>query len=387
MFKNFICGENMSLNLFSTLVGESQLMQTLYNSITELALTDAPVLIMGESNTGKDSAAHELHYESARSAAAFVSFNCAAMPHELLESEIFGHLQGAFQGAITARKGRLELAHEGTLFLDDVDHLPMPIQLKLLHALQQGEYYPVGAKTPQKVNVRLVVGATENLVHLVDEGYFSGALYALFRSHVLHMPPLRDRSEDIESLFQVLYAKFQTSDSAPPKLDIAAFEALKDYDWPGNIRELECLVESMAVSFSGRVVCLDDLPERYREPHSKDQLPLGLIEDEMAFLLSNHFSDEDECRAYLPEAAHELTNPESFGLSEEAPGLVVIPSFDLNAGLPMKTYLQQVELEVICGALQKTQGNVSQAAKLLQINRTTLIEKIRKHDLKELYIA
>lgn len=377
----------MSLNLFSTLVGESQLMQNLYGSITALAAKDTPVLILGESSTGKESAAHELHYESARSAASFVSFNCAAIPHELLESEIFGHVQGAFQGAITGRKGRLELAHDGTLFLDDVDHLPMPIQLKLLHAMQQGEFYSMGAQTPLKVNVRLVVGATENLVHLVDEGYFSGSLYALFRSHILHMPPLRDRTEDIESLFQVLFAKVQSSDVTPPLLDKAALEALKDYDWPGNIRELECLVESLAVSFAGKLICLQDLPERYREPHSKDQLSLGLIEDEMAFLLSNHFNEDDECQAFLPDTNSGFDPAQQLNQAQEAPGLVDIPSFDLNAGLPMKTYLHQVELEVICGALQKTQGNVSQAAKLLQVNRTTLIEKIRKHDLKELYIA
>lgn len=386
MFKNFICGENMSLNLFSTLVGESQLMQRLYSAISELASIDTPVLILGESSTGKDSAAHELHYESARSAASFVSFNCAAIPHELLESEIFGHVQGAFQGAITGRKGRLEMAHDGTLFLDDVDHLPMPIQLKLLHALQQGEFYPVGAHVPLKVNVRLVVGATDNLVNLVDDGYFSGALYALFRSHTLHMSPLRDRTEDIESLFQVLFAKVQTTDVEPPVLDSSALNALKEYDWPGNIRELECLVESLATSFAGKLVRLEDLPERYREPHSKDQLPLGLIEDEMAFLLSNHFND-DECHAFFPDSTNEFDGVQQTFQVQEAPGLVDIPSFDLNAGLPMKTYLQQVELEVICGALQKTKGNVSQAAKLLQVNRTTLIEKIRKHDLKELYIA
>ncbi|MBE0494474.1 MAG: sigma-54-dependent Fis family transcriptional regulator [Thiomicrospira sp.] len=377
----------MSLNLFSTLVGESQLMQTLYDSITDLAATDAPVLILGESSTGKESAAHELHYESARASASFVGFNCAAIPHELLESEIFGHVQGAFQGAITARKGRLELAHDGTLFLDDVDHLPMPIQLKILHALQQGEFYPMGAQTPLKVNIRLVVGATENLVHLVDEGYFSGSLYALFRSHILHMPPLRERTDDIESLFQVLFAKVQSTDVSPPLLDKAALESLKDYDWPGNIRELECLVESLAVSFAGKRIRLEDLPERYREPHSKDQLPLGLIEDEMAFLLSNHFSEDDECRAFIPDTSHEYSHNHPMSQTIEAPGLVDIPSFDLHAGLPMKTYLQQVELEVICGALQTTKGNVSQAAKLLQVNRTTLIEKIRKHDLKELYIA
>lgn len=386
MSKNFICGENMSLNLFSTLVGESQLMQRLYSAISELAQTDAPVLILGESSTGKDSAAHELHYESARSGASFVSFNCAAIPHELLESEIFGHVQGAFQGAITARKGRLEMAHEGTLFLDDVDHLPMPIQLKLLHALQQGEFYPVGAPSPLKINARLVIGATENLVNLVDEGYFSGALYALFRSHVLQMPPLRERTEDIESLFQVLFAKVQTTDIEPPMLEEAALNALKEYDWPGNIRELECLVEGLASSFSGKLIGLDALPERYREPHSKDQLSLGLIEDEMAFLLSNHF-DDDECQAFLPNPPQGYEPSLDLNEIQEAPGLVDIPSFDLNAGVPMKTYLQQVELEVICGALQKTQGNVSQAAKLLQVNRTTLIEKIRKHDLKELYIA
>ena len=371
----------MSLNLFSTLVGESQAMHFVYDKLTELAAVDAHVLILGETATGKDSAAYELHYESARADFPFVSFNCAAVPAELLESELFGHTQGAFIGAITAREGRLLLAQAGTLFLDEVEALPMPLQIKLLSALQQGEFYPLGADQPQKANFRLVVGASNQITQSVDEGYFSASLYALFRHHSFVMPPLRDRTGDMSSLFQMLYAKLQPSDLEPPFLDDSAVEALESYDWPGNIRELECLVETFGERYAGQLITAADLPERYQYARSKDQMPLNLIEDEMQFLLSGYF-DDNECDAISSGAADIPTYS-----AEQAPGLVAVPDFDLSAGVPLKDYLQQVELTLIIGALNRTGGNVSQAAKLLQLNRTTLAEKIRKYDLKELNIA
>lgn len=375
----------MSLNLFSTLVGESRVMQQLYDDITRLAAKNEAVLILGETATGKDSAAYELHCESARTNYPFVSFNCASIPLELLESELFGHAQGAFSGAITERKGRLALAEQGTLFLDEADSLPMSIQLKLLNAMRQGVFYPIGVEQPVACNVRIVIGAHLNLKQRVDEGYFSAELYAQFRNSVINMPTLRERTDDLASLIQVLASKVQPAEHDLPYLDADALSALQEYDWPGNLRELECLVESLATLYPGQVVGFDELPIRYQVGHSRDQLSLGLIEDEMGFLLSGlHADAAEDCNSIAGANSYASF---SFASASEAPGLVVVPAFDLESGISMKTYLQDVELQLIQGALHKTQGNVSQASKLLQINRTTLVEKIRKYELKELDIA
>ncbi len=375
----------MSLNLLSTLVGESRVMQQLYDVITQLAAKNDPVLILGEAATGKDSAAYELHCESSRVNYPFVSFNCASIPLELLETELFGHAQGAFPGAITEHKGRVALAEKGTLFLDEVDCLPMPIQLKLLTAMQQGFFYPIGVEKNIPCDVRVIFGAQASLKQRVDEGYFSAELFALFRNSIIHMPPLRERAEDLASLLQVLISKVQPSECESPSLDASVITALQNYDWPGNLRELECLVESLVTLYPGQVVTVDDLPTRYQEPHSRDQLSLGLIEDELGFLLSGlNAEDIDTCSNSEGHNASSLSF--SFPVIE-SPGLVTVPAFDLESGISMKTYLQDVELQLIQGALHKAQGNVSQAAKLLQLNRTTLVEKIRKFGLKELDIA
>lgn len=375
----------MSLNLLSMLVGESRVMQQLYDVITQLAAKNDPVLILGEVATGKDSAAYELHCESSRVNYPFLSFNCASIPLELLESELFGHAQGAFSGAITERKGRVALAEKGTLFLDEVDSLPMPIQLKLLTAVQQGFFYPIGVEKNIPCDVRVIFGAQASLKQRVDEGYFSAELFALFRNSIINMPPLRERTEDLASLLQVLILKVQPSECESPSFDVSAIKALQNYDWPGNLRELECLVESLVTLYPGQVVTVDDLPTRYQEAHSRDQLSLGLIEDELGFLLSGLNSEDiDTCSNSQGHNASNLNFPLQ---AIDSPVLVAVPAFDLESGVSMKTYLQDVELQLIQGALHKAQGNVSQAAKLLQLNRTTLVEKIRKLGLKELDIA
>lgn len=376
----------MSLNLFSTLVGESPAMHKLYQDLSGLAHADTPVLLLGESATGKDSAAYELHCESPRSDESFVILNCATIQPDLLEIELFGHLKGAFLGALVEKQGRLGLANNGTLFLDDIDHLPMPIQLKLLNAIQNKAYYPIGADEPLSCDIRLVVGATDSIKQRVDEGYFSAQFYAMFKSATVHIPPLRQRTEDLASLLQVLFSKVQTDEQDVPYIHADAISALENYDWPGNLRELECLVEALVADYPGQVIRLEHLPERYQQGHSKDQLPLGLIQDEMAFLLSSHTAGEDaDCQVFLDSdwADHQTGQ---MALSS-SPGLVALPGFDLESGVPMKVFLQQVERELIVGALSKTDGNVSQAAKLLQINRTTLVEKIRKYDLRDSNIA
>lgn len=378
----------MSLNLFSTLVGESSVMNQLYQDLSGLACIEQAVLLLGESATGKDSAAYELHCESERAEGEFVMLNCAAIQTDLIETEMFGHVKGAFSGALADKIGRLGLAHQGTLFLDDIDQLSMPIQLKLLNALVSKEYFPVGSDMAQPCDVRLVVGASESIKQKVDEGYFSAELYALLKPAIIAMPPLRERTEDLASLFQVLFTKVQADNEETPFMHASALNALQNYDWPGNIRELECLVESLAADYAGQIVQLEHLPERYQQGRSRDQLPLGLIQDEMTYLLSGSAGFDEVDGQFL-------SNSDTFDNSEQpnyfatigSPGLVVLPTFDLESGVPIKDFLQQVECEILCGALEKTSGNVSQAAKLLKINRTTLVEKIRKYDLRDSNIA
>lgn len=374
----------MSLNLFSTLVGESPVMHNLYLEISSLAQSDCHVLLLGESATGKDSAAFELHCESPRGKHAFVVLNCAATPADLIEIEIFGHAKGAFSGALTAKQGRLGLADGGTLFLDDIDHIPIPIQLKLFNALLSKSYYPVGSSDFTACDVRLVVGATSSLKHRVDEGYFLAEFYSLFKSSSLFIPALRERTEDLASLFQVLFSKVLKTQHSLPVIDPVALEALENYDWPGNLRELECLVEALAEQYDGGIIYLENLPERYQQSHSKDQLPIGMIQDEMAFLLSSNAAslDEADCQIFFEHEWHNHEKSVSEGQTFQGAGFIELPHYDLNSGVSMKAFMQQVEIAVIAGALQQTAGNVSQAAKQLQINRTTLVEKIRKHGLR-----
>jgi two-component system NtrC family response regulator len=246
---------------FAHLVGISDEMQQVFDMVRRVAATEATVLISGESGTGKELIARAIHNGSERREGAFVAVNCAAIPAELLESELFGHLKGSFTGAVKDRKGKFELADGGTLFLDEVGELPVELQPKLLRALQEREIEPVGG-TPRKIDVRVVAATNRDLEVAMGEGTFREDLYYRLAVIPVHLPALRQRRSDIPLLVRHFLQKH--GGGAAVTVDAAALAALTVYDWPGNVRELENAVERMLILRRGEVIGEGDLPPKVR---------------------------------------------------------------------------------------------------------------------------
>jgi formate hydrogenlyase transcriptional activator len=248
------------------MIGESPAFQAVLSAIRVVAPTDATVLIEGETGTGKELVARALHDLSSRSKQSFIKVNCAAIPATLLESELFGHEKGSFTGAFAQKIGRFELAHQGTLFLDEVGEIPLELQSKLLRAIQEQELERLGGNRTIRVDVRFVAATNRRLKQMVDEGRFRGDLY--YRLHVfpLEVPPLRERKEDIPLLVRYFTQKYAKRMNRPiESIPSAAIEALTNYDWPGNIRELQNVIERSVILSPGRVLQIA-IPEITKSP-------------------------------------------------------------------------------------------------------------------------
>ncbi|GAB4387995.1 MAG: sigma-54 dependent transcriptional regulator [Thermodesulfovibrionales bacterium] len=324
---------------FNMLTGSAPQMQKVYDLIEKIADTDATVLIYGESGTGKERVAKTIHYNSSRSQNAFIPVNCAAIPKDLLESELFGHEKGAFTGAISARAGRFELASGGTIFLDEIGELHPSLQVKLLRVLQEREFERVGGTRTLKVDLRILVATNRDLEKETREGNFREDLFYRLNVIPLHLPPLRERKEDIPLLmdhFMEIFSRKKKKD--PLKVTQAAMDCLMSYHWPGNVRELENLIERLVILNDTGAVDVDDLPERF---HS-----LGA-------------GAQAGCGAALPHGI-----PTGIRLPREG--------IDLNA------VLGEIERNMIAQAINATGGVKSKAAALLGLNRTTLVEKLKK---------
>ncbi|MBD3766611.1 MAG: sigma-54-dependent Fis family transcriptional regulator [Gammaproteobacteria bacterium] len=315
------------------LIGVSPAMMQVKELIRQVAQTDATVLILGESGTGKEVVAQCIHLCSLRNAYAFVPLNCGAIPAELLESELFGHEKGAFTGAITARKGRFELAEGGSLFLDEIGDMPLPMQVKLLRVLQERVYERVGGNKSFQADVRIIAATHRDLPIRIDEGSFREDLYYRLNVFPIELPSLRQRTEDIPLLMDAKLQQLATQGREPTQLSAPVYDALMAYDWPGNVRELGNLAERLSILFAGKTVDIEQLPAQYR--------PIEPIS---------------------------VTNADAES--------VAMPSFD--GSLDLKQYLHEMEKQIIQRALLQSEGVVSQAARLLRMNRTTLIEKMRK---------
>ena len=359
----------MSQEIFTSLVGSSSAMQKVKKLILQVAQTDATVLILGESGTGKEVVAQALHNSSERSNRAFVPINCGAIPGELLESELFGHEKGAFTGAITARKGRFEMAEKGSIFLDEIGDMPLPMQVKLLRVLQERIYERVGGNKSFECDVRIIAATHRNLEDNIEAGDFREDLYYRLNVFPIEMPSLRERPEDIIELLDYMFARIQSEGRKIPKLSEKALIALQNYPWPGNVRELGNLAERLSILFPGLSVDYDDLPAKYQvEIDNSAQL---LVAEEVTEPKVNNLQMDNE-NAQIDTQENNLEK-ESMGHDMGSP--------NLDEGLDLKSYLVEMEVQLIQKALSQTDGNVSQAAKLLQTNRTTLVEKIRKYDL------
>ncbi|RMG31364.1 MAG: sigma-54-dependent Fis family transcriptional regulator, partial [Gammaproteobacteria bacterium] len=314
------------------LVGESPAMQALRELIARVAPTGSPVLICGETGTGKELVARAIHQGSGRDGL-FVPVNCAALPAELLESELFGHVRGAFTGAHQARTGKFELADGGTLFLDEITEMPVALQAKLLRALQEGVIERLGSNQPREIDLRVVAATNRDPARAVADGVFRQDL--LYRLDVLRIevPPLRERREDIPSLARHFLARQAARMGVPvPELSPEVMERLRAYHWPGNVRELENVMERALVLSGGAGIGLQHLPA-------------------------------------------ELSRPDVTPTPTQAP----MP--ELAAGLDMKQATEALERRLIATALEQAGGNKSLAARLLNISERSLWYRLKKYDL------
>jgi two-component system response regulator PilR (NtrC family) len=311
---------------FGGILGRSRPMQKLFHLLETVAPSNSTILITGETGTGKEVVARAIHHNSLRRAHRFVALNCSAIPESLLEAELFGHVRGAFTGAVGARQGRFEQAHKGTLFLDEVGTMSMALQMKLLRALQEREFERVGDNQTVKVDVRVIAATNSELSKMVAEGTFREDLY--YRLHVIpiQLPPLRERRDDIPVLAQHFLTKF--APDARLQVSQDAMRALMAYHWPGNVRQLENALERAVALGAGRTeIAMSDLPAEIQVTPSSSPTP-------------------------------------TVDLPEE--------------GLDLPGYLAAIERDLILRSLDRTGGNRNRAAELLRIKRTTLVEKLKR---------
>ncbi|MCB0363153.1 MAG: sigma-54-dependent Fis family transcriptional regulator, partial [Bdellovibrionales bacterium] len=319
--------------LFDNIVGKSPEILHVLDLIERVADSDSTVLITGESGTGKELVAKAIHFNSSRSRKPFIPINCGAIPAELLESELFGHVKGAFTGAIAHRTGRFEMADGGTLFLDEIGDMSPNLQVKLLRVLQERCFESVGGTKTIYTNVRVLAATNAHLEKAVKEGKFREDLYYRLNVIPIKVPPLRERISDIPILFHHFMDKFnRTRSKKLTGIATEALDCLYRHDWPGNIRELENLVERLSILKGEGLVDIEDLPSKYQE--------------------------------HRPS---ELRSTPTFEMPE--------------SGMDFNSAVDNFENALILQALQKTGWNRNQAAILLKLNRTTLVEKIKKKGL------
>jgi len=323
--------------------------------IRQVAPFDSSVLVLGESGTGKEMVARAIHDNSPRSDKPFVAINCGAIPAELLESELFGHEKGAFTGAISARKGRFEMAEGGTLFLDEIGDMSLPMQVKLLRVLQERVFERVGGNRTQRCDVRIIAATHHNLEQSIANGQFREDLFYRLSVFPLELPSLRERLDDLPVLVAEFNQRLARRGLSAVRFSAGAMHSLHGYAWPGNVRELSNLVERMAILFPHGEVRCSDLPEKYRGQHAGDEVRdmglLALMEGSAPYV-----ADED--------------------MHLDASGLLPME------GLDLKDHLTVIEVGLIRQALEATGGVVAHAARLLHMQRTTLVEKLRKYGLQ-----
>lgn len=311
---------------FGNMIARNLKMKELFDTIEKVSGYKTTVLIVGESGTGKELLARAIHYNSPRAEKPFVAINCAAIPENLLESELFGHRKGAFTDAIRTKKGLFEEAHEGTLFLDEIGELPLILQVKLLRALQEEEIRRVGDNQPIKVNVRIVAATVHDLAQRVQKGTFRSDLYYRLNVLALTVPPLRERRDDIPLLVKHFLQKFnQKLGTNIEKISPESYQILLQYDWPGNVRELENILERAMVLSSGPVIMEEALPPEIRNYPQKEG--------------TSHLPDE----------------------------------------LSLKKAIRALEVDLITKVLKVTNNNHTRAAQILEISHRALLYKLKQY--------
>jgi transcriptional regulator with PAS, ATPase and Fis domain len=310
---------------FPEIKGDSLAIRSLLSLIMKVAPTDSTVLILGESGTGKELVATSIYEQSLRSEKPFIKLNCAAIPEELLESELFGHEKGAFTGAITSKRGKFDMANGGTIFLDEIGDMPFSLQAKILRVIQEREFYRVGGTRTIKVDVRFIASTNQNLEQIVKEGKFREDLFYRLNVFSLHLPPLKERKEDIP----IMVDHFLKKSPKPVEISSTALQMMMANSWPGNIRELQNTIERAAV------ICDGDFIEPEHLPPS----------------ITGGFINNNEDLPPLP------------------------------ANAPLDQKLNEIEKGMIIEALRKTGGVQIRATELLGINQRSLWHRIKKHNI------
>ena len=336
-----LCRENIRLKKqlrekfgFDNIVGTSELMVHVFDLIRKVADTDSTVLILGESGTGKELVARAIHYHGQRQANPLIPVNCAAIPEDLLESELFGHEKGSFTHAIRTRIGRFEQAHGGTIFLDEIGDMSPNLQVKILRVLQDRQFERIGGNRTIKVDIRVIAATNQDLKQLVQAGKFREDLYYRLNVIPIRLPPLRERRSDIPLLVNHFIQEFSRKKKKNlRRVTPEAMRRLSEYDWPGNVRELENLMERLVILSDDEALDVKDLPEHLQ------QRPM-----------------------------------EKVWWQTEIPA----------GGLPLQKMLSDLERQLIIKALDQAGWVKNQAAQLLQLNRTTLVEKIKKQKISRL---
>ena len=326
------------LRSFHGIIARSHAMHDVFDFVKKVSDSDSTIVIYGESGTGKELIAKAIHKESNRRDKPFVAINCGAIPENLLESELFGHMRGAFTSANTTKEGKFEQANGGTVFLDEIGDMSFELQVKILRVLEEREFYKVGGSKPVSVNVRVIAATHRDLDEMVKKGEFREDLF--YRLHVIPvlLPPLRDRLTDIPALLEFFRKKFNDEKKRNVcGISSQALHFMKQYDWPGNVRELRNLAERLIVLKGDGEIGVSDLPDMLKQQRSSD----------------------------ISEQTSAISVPE---LSEE--------------GIDFNIAVSEFEKSLICQSLEKSQGVKNKAAKLLHLNRTTLVEKIKRYRLE-----
>lgn len=377
------------------MIGEHPALLEIFLVLERIAHTDCTVLVLGESGTGKELVARAIHNASLRRDKPFVPVNCGAIPETLIESELFGHARGAFSGATQAREGRFAVADTGTLFLDEIGEMSLSVQVNFLRVLQEGEFVPVGETKPRKCDVRIIAATNKNLEAMAEEGTFREDLFYRLNLIPIHLPPLRDRMTDVP-LLASHFLKRQAKRQNQPLLGFSdeALELMMQYPWNGNVRELENAVERMTLLHQGSgMLDVNDLPPRILHDKRRTSVPASATHrpraattnngavlpmrghDRPATGSSSPASDTPPSPPPTPTSADPgPTDPAPSGKLSIRPDQLVLP----DEGIVLREWVQAFEMNLIDQALERTNGNRNKAARLLGMNRTTLVERLRR---------
>ena len=337
--------------------GEGKATAELLELMKKIAPTDVSIFVQGESGSGKEVLARQIHKMSERSDKAFVAVNCGAIPRDLLESELFGHVKGAFTGAIADRQGKIAAANGGTLFLDEIGDMPLEMQVKLLRVVQERVVDPVGSNSSVEIDVRVISATHRSIEDHISQGKFRADLFFRLNVVPLYLPPLRERIEEIPKFIDY-FSSLYSEGNDPVALEDSFVRAIMNYDWPGNIRELSNFIQRISVLFPGELVGLNLIPQR--------MLPVGL-----QHLVGQQVSEVEDDRTKM------IGDDSYMEIVMSAKGLSAIG----DSNLSLKETLNSLEKEMIRRVLDEVDGNVSMCARILKVQRTTLIERIKKYSL------